>query len=253
MLVGGFFMGSFDSFFAGSFDRSASAVHTFRCWTGDDKLLEGKIQGRDAARAEYREAKARQRVDALLEEHTPEVFETSIGNIPSETTVKVEIVYITELKLDLGGDGVLVTIPTSVAPRYGTPPGEYNANAGIGSSVNPAENGLRIEVEVSAPHPIRKLESRTHPISVELVAQGHPISTATFKDLAAKTSSARHDPNKARAKLSDRSTCLGNDFVLLILSSGPSLFGSRALHRCGPTSCTFYRQQARSTPTLWPR
>lgn len=212
-----------------------SAVHEFRCWIGNDKLLQGKIQPKDTAKAEYQEAVSRQRVAALLEEHTPEVFETSIGNIPSQTTIKVEILYITQLKADLGGNGVLVTIPTSVAPRYGTPPVEYSLNGGIGSTTTPAENGLKIQIEVSAPHPIRKLESRTHPISVELGAEGHPTSTSTFRDLAAGTSSAGFDPNKARAKLSDRSAFLGKDFVLLILSSGPSLLASRALIEPHPT------------------
>ena len=111
----------------------------------------------------------------------------------------------------------------------------YSPNAGIGSSASPAENGLKIQVEVSAPYPIRKLESRTHPISVELGAEGHPTSTSAFRDLAAETPSAGFDPNKARATLSDRSTSLGKDFMLLILSSGPSLLSSRALIESHPT------------------
>jgi Mg-chelatase subunit ChlD len=212
-----------------------SVVHEFRCWIGNDKFLQGKIKPKDTARVEYQEARSRQRVAVLLEEHTPEVFETSIGNIPSQTTVKVEILYITELKADLGGDGVLVTIPTSVAPRYGTPPAGYSLNSSIGPSTTPTENGLKIQVEVSAPHPIRKLESRTHPISVELGAEGQPTSTSTFRDLAAETPSAGFDPTKARANLSDRSTSLGKDFALLILSSGPNLLASRALIESHPT------------------
>jgi hypothetical protein len=133
-------------------------------------MLEGIVKPKAVARAEYQEAISRQRVAALLEEHTPEIFDTVVGNIPPQTTVKVEIIYINELKAgvgDEGEDGLLVTIPTSVAPRYGTPPTGYIEKTGSGS-VLPAENGLKFEVEVSAPVPIGKLESRTHPISVEL-------------------------------------------------------------------------------------
>src|SRR6266480_242553 len=112
------------------------------------------------ARKEFNEAVKKQKVAALLEEHTPEIFETHLGNIPAKTTVKVEIIYVNELKADIGGEGVLVTIPTSVAPRYGTPPTRFSSSSAT------AKNGLHITVNVAATVALRKLESRTHPISV---------------------------------------------------------------------------------------
>jgi Mg-chelatase subunit ChlD len=209
-----------------------SAVVEFRAWIGQDRLLEGKIKPKDVAKAEFQEAVSRQRAAVLLEELTPEVFETSLGNIPAHTTVKVEIHYINELKADLGGDGVLVTVPTSVAPRYGTPPQDYSRASTSSSIVTPEENGLTIQVEVSAPVPIRKLESRTHPISVELGGEGHPVAAKSFRDLAsasASSTTAGFDSKKARATLSDRTTTLGKDFVLLILAADATILASRAL------------------------
>jgi Mg-chelatase subunit ChlD len=203
-----------------------SAVIAFRCWIGDNKLLEGKVKPKEVAKAEFQEAISRQRVAVLLEELTPEVFETYLGNIPPQTTVRVEITYINELKTDLGGDGVLVTIPTSVAPRYGTPPTDYTQGLAYSSTVAPAESGLGIQVEVSAPVPIYKLESRTHPISVEL---GHPTETSRIGDLTSASATPGFDPRKARATLSDRATALGKDFVLLILAKDRTMLASRAL------------------------
>ena len=139
-----------------------AAVISIRCTIGDDKMLEGRIKPKAEARADYKKAVAEQRVAALLEEHTPEVFEIHLGNIPPKTTVKVDIAYVNELKPDIGGEGVLVTVPTSIAPRYGTPPSGYYP----GSSTQTSQTGLRIAVHVTAPVPIHKLESRSHPISV---------------------------------------------------------------------------------------
>jgi Mg-chelatase subunit ChlD len=203
-----------------------SAVIAFLCWIGNNKRLEGKVKPKEAAKAEFLEAVNRQHAAVLLEEITPEVFETCLGNIPPQATVKVEITYINELKADLGGNGVLVTIPTSVAPRYGTPPVGYTHGSASRSTVTPAENGLGIQVEVFTPVPIHKLESRTHPISVEL---GHPTVTNSIRDLAPASPTPKFDPRKARATLSDRATTLAKDFVLLILAEDRTILASRAL------------------------
>jgi Mg-chelatase subunit ChlD len=203
-----------------------SAVIAFLCWIGNNKLLEGKVKPKEAAKAEFLDAVNRQSTAVLLEEITPEVFETSLGNIPPQATIKVEITYINELKADLGGNGVLVTIPTSVAPRYGTPPVGYTHGSASSSTVMPAENGLEIQVEVFAPVPIHELESRTHPISVKL---GRPTATNRIRDLASAPPTSKFDPRKAQATLSDQATVLAKDFVLLILAEDRTILASRAL------------------------
>ena len=63
----------------------------------------------------YQAAIGRNEPASLLEQHTPDFFSTSIGNIPAGETVKVEIEYVLELKHDVGVDGLRFTIPTSIA------------------------------------------------------------------------------------------------------------------------------------------
>jgi hypothetical protein len=65
-----------------------SIVVGFRCWIGEDRLLEGIVKSKEQAKAEFKEAVSRQRAAVLLEEVTPEVFETSLGNIPPQTVAK---------------------------------------------------------------------------------------------------------------------------------------------------------------------
>ncbi|KAH7112722.1 von Willebrand domain-containing protein [Dactylonectria macrodidyma] len=146
----------------------SAAITSFRCEIGDSKMLEGQVKPKADAKREYRRAIEKMEAAALLEEHTPEVFETMIGNIPGKSVVRIEITYVNELEADLGGEGVLLTIPTSIAPRYGHSP------QGISSASEVIETGLRIEVAVNSLDPIKKLESRNHPVSVDMGTAGPP-------------------------------------------------------------------------------
>jgi hypothetical protein len=213
-----------------------SIVVAFRAWIGEHTLLEGTVKPKDEAKKEFKDAVRRQKAAVLLEEVTPEVFETSLGNLPPHTAVKIEVEYINELKPDISGHGVLVTIPTSVAPRYGSAP-ISTSNSGI----NTSENGLKIQVEVSSSVPIRKLESRTHPISCEMGESSGPTIVDSFAAFAAAASSisssySKYDPTKAIARLSDRSTTLGRDFTLVILASSDDMLASRALLEQNPNT-----------------
>ena len=210
-----------------------STVTSFICSIGSEKVLKGVVKSKSQAKAEFKEAVARQRVAALLEEHTPEVFETSIGNLPAQSTIKIEVCYITELKADLSGDGILVTIPTSVAPRYGAPPSSLSSSAVSNSLAVPPENGLQIEIRVSSPVEIETIESRTHPPTIKIGSHGY-TTTKNIRDLAKSQKSPDYDPKKARATLSDRNACLGKDFVLLIQCRGRALLASRALLESHP-------------------
>ncbi|KAF8853300.1 VIT-domain-containing protein [Acephala macrosclerotiorum] len=210
-----------------------STVTSFTCSIGSEKILKGVVKPKSQAKAEFMAAVSRQRVAALLEEHTPEIFETSVGNILAQSTVKIEICYITELKADLSGDGILLTIPTSVAPRYGAPPSSFPTSTSSKPLAVPPENGLQIQIQVSSPVAINTIESRTHPVRIEMGSHGH-TTTRNIRDLAKKQESLDNDPKKARATLSDRSACLGKDFVLLIQSRGGTLLASRATQEPHP-------------------
>ncbi|WXC57927.1 hypothetical protein SNK03_003828 [Fusarium graminearum] len=101
-----------------------AVVTDFECTIGDERRLRGVVKSKEQAQREYRKAVHEQaKAAALLEEHTPEIFETSLGNIPPATTVQIKIVYIQELNVvmmeSVATEGVALVIPTSFAPRYG--------------------------------------------------------------------------------------------------------------------------------------
>ncbi|KAJ5579733.1 uncharacterized protein N7459_005718 [Penicillium hispanicum] len=208
-----------------------SVVTSFRCWIGNEKLLEGAVKAKEAARADFDHAVIQRKVAVLVEELAPEVFETSVGNIPAQTTVKIEITCANLLKVDTSTGGLVLTIPTSIAPRYGNVPAGYSGNQSI------LTEGLRINVQASMPKPIQKMESRSHPISVEMGAVAHK----DFKNFAASASSYVPDYSKGRATLADRQAVLHEDFVLHILCGSREPARSRAIAAAQPG------QPARST------
>ncbi|OCL11886.1 hypothetical protein AOQ84DRAFT_361126 [Glonium stellatum] len=185
-------------------------------FVGDDKVLEGQVKRTAEAKAEYKKAIEEQRIAALLEEHTPEVFETYLSNISPKINVKIDMVYINELDADVGGEGILVTIPKSVAPRYGMPPNNISEDSNTRITGDHIKKGLSIKVEVTAAVPIRKLEP-------------HSSHFSRNSDLARLPEPMGTDPQKACAILSDRSATLGKDFVLLVPVPEVSLLQSRAL------------------------
>lgn len=132
------------------------AVVSFRCHIGTS-VIEGTIKEKEEASADYQAAIERDEPASLLEQHTTDVFSTSIGNIGAGEKVKVEIEYIMELKHDAEVDGLRFTIPTSVAPRYGDAPG------GLGSTV--VGEGMKISVEVSMPSDITLVQVRNVQLS----------------------------------------------------------------------------------------
>jgi hypothetical protein len=197
------------------------AVVSFRCHVGS-RLIQGIVKEKEEAKVEYDKAVSRGETAALLEQHTPDVFTTSLGNIPAGETVKVEIEYIMELKHDAQVDGLRFTIPTTIAPRYGQMP------TGIQNILGAGSGGMKISVQITMPTHVRSVNSPSHPIAVHLGGHVEDVKDDAF------------DPKCALACLSKTTTELGNDFILLIkcadlsspralLENHPTIQGSKAL------------------------
>jgi hypothetical protein len=132
------------------------AVVSFRSRIGAC-VIEGRIKEKEQASATYQAAIERGESASLLEQHTTDVFSTSLGNIGAGEKVEVEIEYIMELRHDAEVDGLRFTIPTSVAPRYGDAP------SGLGGTLPVVEEGMKISVEVSMPSDITLVQVRNVP------------------------------------------------------------------------------------------
>ncbi|KAK8257718.1 hypothetical protein IWZ00DRAFT_495646 [Phyllosticta capitalensis] len=191
-------------------------IRSFRCKVGKNKEMVTRVESKEEARSQFNQAVHENKTAAILEEHTIEVFEVSLGNIPPHQNVSVQISFVGELKPDSASQqnssagasystsGVVLTLPTSIAPRYGKCPGAFGN--GSRSSVN--LKGLDIQVDISMPFRILGAECQTHPVSFTVGSMS--------QDGLSNLNPGDYDYKKANVRLKNRSVSLGRDFVLLV-------------------------------------
>ncbi|KAI8809616.1 hypothetical protein BJ742DRAFT_738177 [Cladochytrium replicatum] len=140
------------------------------------------------AKKEYEQAVGKGLKAALMESHTGDVFQTSVGNIPPNSKASVHISYVTELEQDGESDSLRFTFPASIAPRYDRAPPVY-------------QSWMRNVVRSDHQH---------------LVASpSHTIQMFLGQSLEGPTSSEA-DMRLARVELTSAVTSLEKDFVVVI-------------------------------------
>lgn len=109
-----------------------AAVTAFRMIVGD-RIVEGVLQERGAARAAYATAIQQGKRAALLEEDRPDVFTVQVGNLPAGSTAAVELELSGPVAVENGI--AAVRLPLVVAPRY-IPGLALGEDVGAGTAVD---------------------------------------------------------------------------------------------------------------------
>src|SRR6266516_3519240 len=92
-----------------------AAVDHLRLQVGD-RVIEGIIQERSTAKAQYEQAKQEGKRASLVEQERPNVFTTSVANIAPGAAIAVEIEYQQTVRYDAGQ--FRLRFPMVVGPRY---------------------------------------------------------------------------------------------------------------------------------------
>jgi hypothetical protein len=182
-------------------------VTSFSCRIGRNKIVKAKLRSKPEARDAFNEALRTSRSTGLLEQATPEIFTTTLGNIPANTKLRTEITYITLLKHKFSGNRntTILTIPTNIAPRYGSPPPELQNTLIPGLS-----HGISIQVDVAAEETAHEISSKSHRITIERgIGRNLYDNWAEFA-----TTNGANDVEVSLVKLEDGSAFLDKDFVL---------------------------------------
>lgn len=193
------------------------ALVSFKCHVGG-RTLRGVVKEKNKAKKVYDEAVARGETAGLMEQlpEASDVFSTKLGNIPAGEPVVVEIEYVGELKQEAETNGVRFTIPTNIAPRYGSV---------TSGSAAPSATSSGIQIVVDAQMPtgsnIQGIQSPSHPISV---AMGK---------ISAEKTDAEASLSRASASLSLEGSSLDKDFVLVVLAKDTAI--PRAILEKHPT------------------
>lgn len=184
------------------------AVVQFTCTIGT-KTVVGVVKEKQQAKVEYQEALARGETAGLLQQlpEASDAFTTSIGNIPPKEKVFVEIVYIGELKHDAETDGSRFTIPTTIAPRYGSVSGETADTLNHVNATNKGGISICVNVTLEEGSMVRGLQSPSHPIAVTM-------------GRTADADENQFDNKNASATLTLGSTELEKDFIVVVLAKG---------------------------------
>jgi Mg-chelatase subunit ChlD len=185
------------------------AVSEFICHIGRNRVLRGKIKEREEAREAFEEAIGRNETVGLLDQHTTEVFTTTLGNIPQNARIKAEISFITLLnyKFEDGRGVTTFVLPTYIAPRYGNPPQNVEIER------PPTTMGsFDARIDILAAEEIIAIASSSHAVSVE-IGGGERI-WQRWRDFA--QSGGQENPKYGSARLSETAAHLNKDFVLTI-------------------------------------
>ena len=171
-----------------------AAVDHLRMRVGD-RIIEGMIREREAAKAAYTQARQQGQRASLVEQERPNVFTTSVANIPPGAAITIEIEYQQTVHYDAGE--FRLRFPMVVGPRY--LPGEPVAAADgpglapdtdqvpdasrISPPVRPPDEGpinpIRLRIELDPGLPLAAVESSYHPIhTVPLGGDRHEITLA---------------------------------------------------------------------------
>jgi hypothetical protein len=190
-----------------------STVVDFNCRIGRRRIIRGQVKPREAARDEFDRTVRQGRMAGLVEQNTPEIFSTVIGNIPANTKLKAELSFIFFLKHNFarGPTTTTLTIPTYIAPRYGDPGFE------ISETGRQRNRSLSVDIDILTSDEIIDVQSDTHNILVER-GTGRRLCQHWI-DFTTRNASIQSW--SANVKLVDGFACLDSDFVLLV-STRPS-------------------------------
>ncbi|WP_051184447.1 VIT domain-containing protein [Desulfatiglans anilini] len=146
-----------------------SAVYAMKMTIGE-RVIEARIEKREAARKAYEQARDEGRTASLLEQHRPNVFQMNVANILPGDEIRVEMSY-TEILVP--EDRVYTFLyPTVVGPRYQRP-SEAEGEGAEGWVQNPylhegepAPYDFDIRVALNAGMPIREAKCGTHRVDI---------------------------------------------------------------------------------------
>jgi Ca-activated chloride channel family protein len=150
------------------------AVDRLRLRVGQ-RVIEGEIKERGAARAAYGEARAAGQRAALLDQERPNIFTTQVANIGPHEAVIVELEYQQVLRYD--GGRFSLRFPMVVGPRYVPAGPMLVADAGRitppvmrPGTENGRSNPVSIRVALDAGVPLAAVESPYHRVHVQAPA-----------------------------------------------------------------------------------
>ena len=133
-----------------------------------ERVVQGVIKEKAAAKATYEQAKAGGRRAALLEQERPNLFTSSVANIGPREEITVELEYQQTLRYDSGSGRFSLRFPTAVTPRYIPGNVKVAGVAGSGWAIN--TDVVSDAARITPPLPLTgSLDEPLHPLTLNVV------------------------------------------------------------------------------------
>lgn len=191
-----------------------ATITEFNYRIGNRATVHGKVKPKDEARREFELAAQQGRAGGLVEQRTPEIFTTTLANLPGNTKMRTQLSFMGFLKHKTVVDHELftLTVPTFIAPRYGELP------AGVRAASQDSYS-LSLEVDVLTAEELLNIDSESHSIAYERGAGVQPCQR--WEDLLMSADNSTPDPRKATVHLQDDRASLDKDLVITISTTVP--------------------------------
>ncbi|KAG8807767.1 hypothetical protein FRC17_004274, partial [Serendipita sp. 399] len=182
----------------------SAAVCSFKAVINDKRVIKGVVKEKKEAKRAFDQAVAQGKTAGLLQQEHANVFRVSLGNIKPKTKISVHISFVSIIPHDGSSPQTLrLTMPTAIAPRYGTPP----PTIPWAHHTNPQNRfELSVSVQMNGKKAITSISSPSHPIGLTLGCHQQDLT-------------GDYDPSKAFVYLGT-STMLDKDIVVVISAQG---------------------------------
>ena len=214
-----------------------AAVDTLRLRIGE-RVIEGEIHEREEARQLYEEVHQAGPLTSLVEQERPNLFTTSVANIPPGEEILVEIGYLETLRFEAGN--FELRIPLAITPRYipgdaiGPAEGGFTPNTDrvpdaaritppVRTPNQPLGNPVALTVALDAGFPVAELESLYHDVATTRDGQLLTVRLAAGEIPADRDFALRWTPtvgNRPEAALFTE-RWQGADYALVMLMPPP--------------------------------
>lgn len=173
-----------------------------------DRVVEGRIEERKAAKRQYEAAKRSGRKAGLVEQERPNIFTASVANIPPGESIVVELSY--QQPVEIKDALYSLRFPMVVNPRYIPKSPQV---AGIGGAGWAANTVTVPDAERITPPMHDPALPRENPIIVNVrLAPGMPVTG--LQSLYHKVRISEPEPGDFRIGLADGAVPADSDFVV---------------------------------------
>ena len=141
-----------------------------------DRIIDGQIHEKKAAKKIYQKARTAGKKTSLLNHHRTNVFTTSVANIGPAETITVEFEYQQVLDYKAQRFGLrfpMVNTPKFTPPRTKLEPNFVEPIAAIRKANDVLGNPVSIDIDLKAGFPIIALTSTSHEVKTNMLSAEH--------------------------------------------------------------------------------